>query len=403
MKIHKHYKPLWKTKAFITIITGGRGSGKSFAVGNFIENLSFQQGHKILFTRYTLHSASDSIIPEFEEKIERNKHQQYFRITKADIINKASGTEIMFRGIKTSSGNQTAKLKSIEGLTTWIIDEAEELDDEKTFNVIMQSIRKKGTQNRIILVLNPKSKTHWIYERFFKTPEVDPKFNGEKDGVCYIYGSYLDNLDNLSDEFIAEAEKCNELTPEIYRYDYLGEWVLSIKGSFIPMDKLKRYTKVIEEGAILAYFDVADEGNDYMAGIFCRLYNGQLFAFDAIFNQHNLTINEDVCSERFRKHRVDHVYIETNSMGAYFLRNMREENPGVPFFGLHSKTNKLSRILAQCGWILENVHFPEHPNDELHQFITQMCSVTHETKKEDDAADSMAGMAMMTRRDFTGN
>lgn len=400
LTINKKYKPLWTTNCFITVVTGGRGSAKSFSVGNFIENLSFQQGHKILFTRYTLHSASDSIIPEFEEKIDREGHMDHFYITKSDIINKASGTEIMFRGIKTASGNQTAKLKSIEGLTTWVIDEAEELDDEKVFNTIMQSIRKKGIQNRIILVLNPKSKSHWIYKRFFEDPGVDPEFNGEHDGVCYIKTTYLDNLDNLSAEFIAEAEKCKANQPELYRYDYMGEWVLSIEGAFIPIDKIKRYDKITEDGAVLAMIDTADEGTDHFAAPFARLINGKLYFFDAIFNQANLNVNEEVCRERFSRHEMAKVYVETNSFGKYFYRNLKDQNPHIPFFGIIAKANKLGRILAQSGWILEFCYFPENPNEELHRFINQMCSVTTESKDQDDAADAAAALAMMCRRDF---
>lgn len=400
MQIHRKYRPLWTTNCFITIVTGGRGSGKSFAVGDFIENLSFEKGHKILFTRYTLYSASDSIIPEFEEKIELEGHSAHFYVTKSDIINTSSGVEILFRGIKTSSGNQSAKLKSIEGLTTWVLDEAEELVDEEIFNTILRSIRKKGMQNRIILVMNPKSKTHWVYSRFFEKPGVDPEFNGEKDGVCYIKSTYLDNLDNLSDEFIAEAEKCRQLTPEIYRYDLLGEWVLSIEGSFIPIDKIKRYKSLNEEGGNFAMIDPADEGDDHLAAPFARLVNGKLFIFDAIFNQMNLTVNEEVCRERFNNWGMDKVYIEVNSFGKYFYRNLKEQNPHIPFFGILSKANKLGRIYAQSGWILEFCFFPENPNEELSRFIDQMCSVTNETKDQDDAADAMAGLVAMIRRDF---
>ena len=97
LTLNKKYKLLWTTNCFITIVTGGRGSGKSFAVGDFIENLSFQKGHKILYTRYALYTTSDSIIPEFEEKIELEGHSREFYITKSDVVNRRSGTEILFR------------------------------------------------------------------------------------------------------------------------------------------------------------------------------------------------------------------------------------------------------------------------------------------------------------------
>ena len=151
------------TDKFITIVTGGRGSGKSYNVSVFLERLSFESGHKILFSRYTMASASMSIIPEFQEKIESDVVSECFDVTKTDITNTYSDSVIMFRGIKTSSGVQTAKLKSIQGLTTFVCDEAEEWTSEEDFEKIMLSIRQKGIQNRIIIIMNPCDSNHWVY------------------------------------------------------------------------------------------------------------------------------------------------------------------------------------------------------------------------------------------------
>ena len=149
------YAPLYEnTDKFITIVTGGRGSGKSYNISTFLERLSFESGHKILFSRYTMVSASMSIIPEFQEKAELDLAPEYFDVTKVDITNTYSGSVIMFRGIRTSSGVQTAKLKSIQGLTTFVCDEAEEWTSEEDFEKIMLSIRQKGIQNRIIIIMN---------------------------------------------------------------------------------------------------------------------------------------------------------------------------------------------------------------------------------------------------------
>ena len=116
------------------IVTGGRGSGKSFAISTLLCLLTQEEGHVILFTRYTLRAASISIIPEFVDKIERLGMGSLFSITKDEIINEATGSKILFRGIKTSSGNQVANLKSLQGVTTWVLDEAEELVDESIFS-----------------------------------------------------------------------------------------------------------------------------------------------------------------------------------------------------------------------------------------------------------------------------
>jgi len=165
--LNKKYSCLFENDTRYFIITGGRGSSKSFGVGTFTSLLSFESGHKILFTRQTMTSAHLSIIPEFQEKIDLLELNDFFEVNKSEIRNKKSGSEIIFKGIKTSSGDQTANLKSLQGVTTWILDEAEELIDETVFDKINLSIRQKGKQNRVILILNPATKEHWIYRKFF--------------------------------------------------------------------------------------------------------------------------------------------------------------------------------------------------------------------------------------------
>jgi phage terminase large subunit len=100
-------------------------------------------------------SAHLSIIPEFLEKIILLGYENTFSVNKAEVVNLKNKSDILFRGIKTSAGNQTASLKSLQGVRTWVLDEAEELIDEDIFDTIDLSIREKNIQNRIILILNP--------------------------------------------------------------------------------------------------------------------------------------------------------------------------------------------------------------------------------------------------------
>ena len=228
--LNPKYSPLFSNDTRFFIITGGRGSAKSFAVGTFINLLSFEQGHTILFTRQTMTSAHLSIIPEFQEKIDMMEHNDYFSINKSEIINKKTGSKIIFKGIKTSSGDQTANLKSLQGVTTWILDEAEELTDEVTFDKINLSIRQKGKQNRIILILNPATKEHWIYQRFFEDAGIQEGFNGVKNDVTYIHTTYLDNYDNLDQSFINEVERVKLSNPLKYQHTILGGWLNRAEG-----------------------------------------------------------------------------------------------------------------------------------------------------------------------------
>ena len=228
--LNNKYKPLFENETRYFIITGGRGSSKSFGVGTFVNLLTFEVGHTILYSRYTMKSADDSIIPEFTKKIDLMGLNSQFEITKSDIINKRSKSKVIFRGLKTSSGDQTASLKSLEGVTTWILEEAEELVDEEKFDTIDLSVRVMGKQNRVILILNPTTKEHFIYKRFFEERGVQAGFNGIKDDVTYIHTTYLDNIENLNDSFIKNIERMKETNPEKYNHRILGGWLNKAEG-----------------------------------------------------------------------------------------------------------------------------------------------------------------------------
>ena len=232
----------------IALLPVGVGSAKSFSVGDFIENLSFDAGQTILFTRYTMTSAHLSVIPEFLEKIEIEKHIKHFKVLKTEIHNVRSGSRILFRGIKTGAGIQTAALKSIQGLSTWILDEGEELVDEEIFDKIDESVRQKGIKNRIIIILNPASKEHWVYKRWFEQAGVNEGWNGIKNRILYIHTDYRDNIANLSDKFILRVNQLQETNPEKYRHRILGGWLDKPDGVIYPNWKIGAFDDTLQYG-----------------------------------------------------------------------------------------------------------------------------------------------------------
>jgi len=229
-KLNSKYKPLFTNDGRYFVITGGRGSGKSYSLNAFLLLLTYEKDQVILFTRYTLVSADVSIIPEFIDKIEEANLEADFQITKSEITNLRTGSKILFKGIKASSGNQTANLKSLSGVTTWILDEAEELTDEDTFDKIDFSIRHKTKQNRVILVLNPTTKEHFIYKKFFESYGVNAGENCQKNDCTYIHTTWQDNIANLHESFIAQANKIKESNPKKYQHIMLGGWLDKAEG-----------------------------------------------------------------------------------------------------------------------------------------------------------------------------
>ena len=289
--VHSVYHPLYTNKdKFIVLITGGRGSGKSFEVARFLERLTFEKNRKILFTRYTLVSASKSIIPEVEDKIERDGTQEYFKVTKDRIINKYTGSELMFMGILASSGNQTAKLKSIQGVSVFVCDEAEEWRSEEDYDKMVLSIRTKGVQNMVIVVMNPASTSHFIYQKYIKDTHRIEVIDGvpvqisTHHNVLHIHTTYLDNLEYLSREFVSEIEDIKANNPEKYQRIVIGKWSEMNEGAIFKrysvVDSMPHFVQRCGLGLDFGYT------NDPTAGIFCGVYGNTLYLDEICYNTH---------------------------------------------------------------------------------------------------------------------
>lgn len=287
------YHPLYEDKEkFIILITGGRGSGKSFNASTFIERLTFEMTpvekivHQILYTRYTMVSAGMSIIPEMMEKIDLDGTTKYFKTTKTDIVNKMTKSRIMFRGIKTSSGNQTAKLKSIQGITTFVCDEAEEWISEDEFDKIMLSIRKKGIQNRIIIIMNPCDSNHFIYKKYIEKTHKLVEIDGVQvqisthPNVLHIHTTYFDNLENLSPEFLKEVEDIKVSNPEKYAHVVIGRWADVAEGAvFKKWGIVKEFPQECKKVGIGQDFGFT---NDPSAAVRCGIIDNRLYV-DELF------------------------------------------------------------------------------------------------------------------------
>lgn len=244
MKISQKWNKLGNKNTRYYIITGGRGSGKSYEVTRFATLLTFEEKETILFTRKTLTSAHISIIPEFADKVESLNAQSAFVINKTDIENTQTNSKILFRGLQSSSKDNTANLKSLQGVTCWILDEAEELTDEVMFDRIDLSVREKGKHNRVILVMNPATKEHFIYQRFFEKAGVNPGFNGTKGNITYIHTDYRDNIENLSPSFLEQIENIKENNPKKYDHQILGGWLDKAEGVIYTNWKLGKFEEV---------------------------------------------------------------------------------------------------------------------------------------------------------------
>lgn len=254
LELNPKYRPLFIGDSRYYLVLGGRGSGKSFSVAIAVLLMTFEKGNNVLYARYTMTSASTSIIPEMSDKIALLGLEEHFHVTQREIVNKTTGNTIYFRGLKAGSGTQTANLKSLANIGTFVLDEAEECPSESVFEKVDLSIRTKGVQNRVILVMNPATKASWIYDRFFQSRGLDGALNATIDDTTYIHTSYLDNKDNLDPSFLDSIERIKENDPKKYATVVMGGWAEVAEGVIFTN---------WEYGAFNKYGDYHGYGVDY--------------------------------------------------------------------------------------------------------------------------------------------
>ena len=231
---HPKFRPLFQRKKAgdprYVVLTSGRAGGKSTAVSTATVCDTFYDDKTILYARQTMTSAEISVIPEYTEKIKILKKERAFYVKSDIVVNRVSRGQLYFRGIQTSSGNQTAKLKSIPNLRKFFLDEAQELVNPVDFDTIDLSIRDIDAVNEVMMAINPTDIHHWIYKRFFKKPGVPYDYNGVVDNVRYIHTDWRDLRAYLSPSFIEMALRCERENPEKYQNIYLGDWAIKRSG-----------------------------------------------------------------------------------------------------------------------------------------------------------------------------
>jgi phage terminase large subunit len=248
IKLNNKYKPLIGGVQRYNIISGGRASGKSFSIASYLLALTLEKGNVILFSRWTMSSIKISVYPEFLEKIEMLNIGHLYEITKNEIINIQTGSKIIFKGIKTGSNLQTANLKSIANLNIVVIDEAEEIPDEETFDKIDLSARRNDKDNKIILIFNPTTKVHWIYERFFESVGIQPGICKSTDDTNYIHSTYLDNKKYLSESIIKQIEKIKVTNRDKYEHIMLGAFLDVAEGVIFKNWEIGEFNNELEYG-----------------------------------------------------------------------------------------------------------------------------------------------------------
>ena len=207
-------------------VYGGRGSGKSFIASIATVQLSYSKHrHNILYLRQTMNSMEDSSYKDIMDAIEFMGKEKDFKVVKNRIINKLTGSIISFKGIRSTTG---AKLKSLSGFTTLVIEEAMEVESFEEFSKIDEGIRVKGKPLKVILLYNPGvALGAWIHDEWF----IDGKPNPQAfEDTVFMHSTFLDNEENLNPSVVQRYKDLELKRPKYYVNTILAEWTLDSEG-----------------------------------------------------------------------------------------------------------------------------------------------------------------------------
>ena len=276
-------------------VYGGRASGKSFATAiAMVQKTYSPYKHKILYLRQVMTTSADSTVADVKTAIDVLGVAADFVESKGTITNKVTGSQIIFKGIRTSSGKQSAKLKSLSGITTLVVEEAEEIESFDEFSKIDESIRRKGVPLKVVLIYNPGSAlTSWIHKEWFSEGQPDPERHLD---TIYIHSTYKDNIVNLPDSLIARFDRLAETNPIYYQNTILAEWTLSTQNRLYAGWGM--YNFFDEEECDTWYgLDWGYGGNDKTALVKIRFFD-KVYYVQEIFSKKNMSINETVRAMR---------------------------------------------------------------------------------------------------------
>lgn len=196
-----------------------------------------------------------------------------------------------------------------------------------------------------------------------------------------------------------EKLKTSPETSHMFTTQYMQD-PQPLEGLIFPKLQFYNYEDFAEvDGITIGYADTADKGTDNYSQPIGKIVDNKFYVRDVIFNKHSLDTNTPLCLSKIQEHNMDYLYIETNREGMGLVRELRGKT-SCAVRAFNNYENKIVRIFAQAGFIMEYFVFPHSiPNNpDYDKFLKQIQRMAFTSKKDDDAPDSVAGLANQIRR-----
>ena len=223
------YKPMYELpKGTHTLVfLGGRGSGKTYQVSNFIAFNATIFKKRCVVIRDEKALIKETILNEIWERYETANNSCNGHLDKLFVKNehelkdrKTGKTLIYTKGFRASDNKKRANLKGASDIDIAIIEEGEDIRDEEKFNTFVDSLRKEGCL--VVIILNTPDIGHFLLKNYFNLLPTEhdgyllpqPK---QLEGVKQFFTTYKNNP-FLPANVIARYEQYGERPDKHYYY-----------------------------------------------------------------------------------------------------------------------------------------------------------------------------------------
>jgi len=222
-KVNKIYAPLWTQDSRFFILMGGRGAGRSHTASQFaLSKLTSDEYFRCAIMRHVKRDIRNSIFKALQDRVEEQNAEDAIHVKENTMEMHHGDNSIVAHGFRKSSGSHTAKLKSLDNYNVAIIEEAEEISEDD-FDQLDDTMRTTKGDIKIILLLNPPSKSHWIIQRWFNLIETKhegfyrPKLKeSRQEDTTFIHSTYRDNIANIEESSRRKYERYKQQRPKHY-------------------------------------------------------------------------------------------------------------------------------------------------------------------------------------------
>jgi phage terminase large subunit len=269
VKLIPAFKDVMQGNQKFVFLYGGRGSGKSYFVADYLIEVSRQESTTILCTREIQKSIQESVYALLKDRIGERGIASEYTILKTEIYHNRTGSRFIFAGLK---DHTVDSIKSLQGVKYCWVEEAHSVSDS-SLQILIPTLRQEGV--KFFFSFNRKKERDPVYSMALNDLTSEEKRQYTIKGVTYKWtqytgadaiGIYINYDGNPYFPATLEKERVKLLARDHDAYVHVWDGLPEQQGDKAVLSRkqvLDAMTRTVsDEGGYMIGCDVARFGDD---------------------------------------------------------------------------------------------------------------------------------------------